>query len=294
MHPSQHKNFYINLKQYDIVITTSFMYKHGISGHVFEMFEYYYAIKKYTNLKPCMLVADGTTQEEFCNSIDRKYIDCADFQEDLFVHPAPSLLFANKILFVDGSFRGLDKSEIFADHVYLFRCKEEDFSYFSNNFKKVTLLQDFRVYDPAENVELIDYNKKILFSNLKAEVANPNKAMFYMTSTCRAIPDDDIKTIAQKNGFDDYVVLTNTPEQYTNALEVPVPNLWTLFSTYIYTAIPMKWDCSSRFVMECKYFGKEVIFEVDYYDKALEVRKKDSVENVELKEDDLFIRLLNA
>lgn len=41
--------------------------------------------------------------------------------------------------------------------------------------------------------------------------------------------------------------------------DLPLDNIMEEFDTYIYTPTSKNWDCSSRLIPECKYFGKEVI-----------------------------------
>lgn len=41
--------------------------------------------------------------------------------------------------------------------------------------------------------------------------------------------------------------------------DLPLTNLFNEFDTYIYTPTEKNWDCSSRLIPECKYFGKELI-----------------------------------
>jgi hypothetical protein len=282
--------YFLNLKQYDLVITTSFHFKHGISGHVFEMIEYYWLFKDNTKVKPCILLTDGTTLEEFSKALHNKYDNIDDILDHTFYHPSPKLLITNNILLVDGSWRGMDRAQVFADNIFIFRCAEDNFDYFNRTFKNVHLLQDFDVYGNTDNA--IDYNKKILFDRLKVPNAGrENTAMLYLTSNCRAISNEEVNRIVKP--YDNYIVLTNTPDLYENSFEVPVANLWELFDTYVYTNIPKQWDCSSRFIKECEYFGRKVVFEIDYEDKALNVRINNTMDDVTLKHNDYLIGLVN-
>jgi len=282
------QSFHRDLRDYDLTITTSFLYKHGISGHVFEEIEYYWLVKDNTNFKPCILLSDGTTLEEFTKALHSKYKDIDDILDHVYYHPHPKLLFTNNLLVVDGSWRGMNRSQVFAANVFIFRCAEDNFDYFTETFDHVYLLQDYAVYGEQG----IDYNKKILFDRL---IIPPNgkksTAMLYLTSNCRGISQEEVDDIVKP--YDDYVVLTNTPNKYNNSYEVPVNNLWELFDTYVYTSIPKQWDCSSRFIKECEYFGREVVYKIDYEDKALNVRINNNIKDVTLNESDYFIELLN-
>jgi len=282
------KQFYLDLRDYDLTITTDFLIRHGISGHVFEEIEYYWLVKDHTNFKPCILLSDGTSLKEFEKALVSKYKDIDDIMDHVYYHPHPKLLFTNNLLVVDGSWRGMDRSQVFAKNVFIFRCAEDNFDYFYKTFDNVYLLQDFDVYGEQG----IDYNKKILFNRLIVPPkGREDTAMLYLTSNCRAIPQEEVDRITKP--YSNHIVLTNTPDLYENSFQVPVENLWSLFSTYVYTSIPKQWDCSSRFIKECEYFGRAVVYAIDYEDKALNVRINNSIKDVTLNESDYFIELLN-
>lgn len=281
----------LNLRQYDVVLTTAFEFKYGICGHIFELIDYYYAIKTYTDLVPCILLSDGTTLEEFRAAIEQKYDGVVI--DNIIFHPKPKVLIANNLVVVDGSPR-MRNAEIYAKNVFLFRCSESDFTYFTKGKANVFLLQDYEVYDDRPQFA-IDYKKKILFSQYKKYPCAVNDtAMFYLSSVCRSIPQAEIEKSIAKHGFSNNIILTDNPSLYTlpNVYRIPVSNVWSMFNTYIYTSVPRKIDCSSRFILECAFYGKDVIYDIDYFDRALEVRKKDGLNGTELLPNDRFLELL--
>lgn len=282
------------VKDFDIAITTSFEFKFGVCGHLYEMIDYYWAIKRYTNLRPCILLTDGTTINEFNLAVKQKYQDIVI--EDVCYKPSPRVIIANSLLVVDGSPR-LRNAELMLKNVFLFRCSEKDFEYYTSKKIKVFLLQDFEVYDDKpSNLNLIDYKKKILFSKYKVyNNSVEDTAMFYLTDICRALTQEQLEDSIKKYGFKTNIILTNNPSLYTldNVYTVPLEDIWNKFSTYIYTAIPRQRDCSSRFILECMYYNKDIIYDIDYYDNALEVRKKDGLNGTSLLPNDLFLELLN-
>jgi len=284
----------VNLKDYDIVLTTSFEFKYGICGHLFELVDYFYAIKTYTTLNPCILLSDGTTKKELELAIHQKYENLTVPQ--VFECHSPKVIIAKNILIVDGSPR-IKNAEIFADNIFLFRCSESDFSKFSKFNSKVFLLQDFEIYeDKPSCVNVVDYKKKILFSKYKTyNTSAQNTAMFYLTTVCRALSQSELVASINKHGFENNIVITDNPSLYnTNSvLQVPVEHIWEKFSTYIYTRVPRQIDCSSRFILECMHYNKNIIYDIDYYDKALEVRKKDGLNGTSLLPTDAFLTLLN-
>ena len=283
----------VNLKQYDIVLTTAFEFKYGICGHIFEMIDYYYAIKTYTNLNPCILLADGTSLEDFKLAVQQKYEGI--IIDNVIVHYQPKVVICNNILFVDGSPR-INNADILAKNIFLFRCSEVDFSIFTKTKANVFLLQDFEIYDDRPtNLTIIDYKKKILFSKYKTyDNVKTDTTMFYLTSVCRALSVEDLNSVIRRYNINKHIILTDKPELYdANAYKIPLDNMWDKFDTYIYTTIPRKIDCSSRFILECMHYKKQVIYDIDYYDKALEVRKKDGLNGTSLTVNDEFIKLLN-
>ena len=284
----------VNLKSYDLVLTPSFEVKFRVCGHMFEMIDYYYAVKEYTKLKPCILLSDGTTKQEFINAINQKYDNLT--VDDIIEHHAPKVIIAKNLLVVDGSPR-LKNADLLVENIFLFRCSESDFSYYTKTKSNIFLLQDFEIYgDVVPDLMLVNYKKKILFSKYKPLLeVSESAAMFYLTDLCREIPQIELESLIKKHGFEKNIVLTNNTKLYSldNVHLVPIDNMWNKFSTYIYTRTPGHFDCSSRFILECEHYGKDVIYDIDYYDCALEVRKKDGLTGTTLLPNDEFLKLLN-
>lgn len=276
---------FTNLKNYDIVLTTSWETKHGVSGHMFELIEYFMHLRFDKGINACILLADGTTFAEFKTGLEEKYNltmeDLVDFHHHTVEAYKPKCLIANTILIVDGSLR-VHNADLLANKILLFRCAETDI--IRDN---VIVLQDNDVYDPLPNS--VHYKKKILFDKYRnLDTTSPQAAMFYLTNNSRlcAITTERIQEIMQKYNYDSYVALTNKDLQIPNlnSIMVPVNNLWNLFSTYIYTDTALKFDCSPRFVAECDFYGKEVVYEIDYHDKGLAARLHD------MKHGDIWLR----
>ena len=275
----------VNLKEYDIVLTTSWETKHGVSGHMFELIEYFMHLRFDKGINACILLADGTSWEDFRKALGEKYNltmeEIADFHHHTVEKFQPKCLLAKTVLFTDGSLR-THNADIIADKIFLFRCAETDIVR-----DNVIVLQDNDVYDPLPNS--IHYKKKILFSKYrKLDTSAPKSAMFYLTNNSRlcAISRDKIYEIINKHNFENYIALTNK-DLHIHGLDsiiVPVTNLWNLFSTYIYTDTALQFDCSPRFVAECEFYNKEVIYEIDYHDKGLATRLYD------MKHGDIWLR----
>ncbi len=282
------------MRSYDLVITTSYNFKFGICGHLFEMIEYYWAIKNWTNLNVCILLSDGTTIEEFNTALSTKYNNLV--VDDVLCYPFPRLLLAKNLLIVDGSSKFIN-SEIYSDNFFLLRCHEKDYEFYSSKKSNCHLFQDFEIYDDIpKKINVIDYKKKLLYSKFKEIKGSVEEdVMFYLTDVSRFVSEDELKNIITKYNFKNTVVFTNKPNLYKSlkTYEVPVVDMWNKFSKYVYTKLPGKKDCSSRFILECMYYNKEVIYDIDYYDKFLEVRKKDGIIKTSLERGDLLVEYLN-
>lgn len=286
-----------NLKKFAITLTTSFECKHGISGHLFEMVEYFYHFHFQKNISTSILISDGTTYEEFFKAITDKY----DFSEkeleiilkSTFFYFKPMSIVANTLLITNGSLR-MHNCDLLVKKIVMFRCNEDVSEYINKN---ILILQDYDVYEPMKNS--MHYKKKILFSKFKKLTPKkPNIGMFYATSNSRAMSFDDINIIIKKHlEFEKFIVLTDkqmeVPER-CEVLIVPIENLLDSFGTYIYTNASSHIDCSPRFIAECKHYNKDLIFELNgKKDKGLETRIHDmNFGDIKLKEtDDIYSKI---
>jgi hypothetical protein len=270
-----------NLKQYAITLTTSYEAKHGVCGHMFEMIEYFMHFRFHKNINACILITDGTDIHDFFDAITNKYDLTSDelkqFADHTQVAFQPKVILANTLLIVDGSLR-THGADLLAEKIVLLRCADEDIVR-----DDVLILQDNDVYDPLPNSQ--HYKKKILFEKFKRyDATASNTAMFYLTTNCRAIADEEIQRIINKDQFDHYIAISNGELDLTgvDVLRAPVDNIWSKFNTYIYTSTAKKFDCSPRFIVECAYYGKDVIYEIDYFDKGLEVRRQDLAKGLDI------------
>lgn len=284
----------VTLKQFDVTLTTSWETNHGISGHLFEMIEYFYHLKFHKNKSVCILIADGISEEQMKIALS-KYtftdIELQSFKENTFYQYHPRVLIANDIIFVDGSVRTFDADIICKRKIFL-RCSEDEYLEQAD-----IVLQDYDLYDPLPNS--INYKKKILFDKFIKINESDDAAMFYATSNSRMLSFKDLEQIKRKHKFNKYIIISDkvfeTPEKI-ELLQIPVENMWSKFDTYIYTGLTnlTKIDCSSRFIAECQHYGKKIIYDVNRFDKGLEVRKKDletDIQIITLKESDELTKI---
>jgi hypothetical protein len=265
----------VNLKSYDLTITQSWETDHGVSGHLFEIIEYFYHFKFHKNINVCILLADGITLNQLITALSKYSFTKAEHSSIIkhckFAYQ-PKVVLANDIIFVDGSLRTLG-ADILCKRKMLLRCAEDEY------LEECDLvLQDYDVYDPLDNS--IDYKKKILFSKFKEIDESSDAIMFYGTSNARMLSYDDLEVLTSKYKAYKYILLTNEVFDVPSNIElmiVPVERLWETFSTYVYTKVlsTTHIDCSPRFIAECKFYNKEVIYDTETFDKGLEVRMRD-------------------
>ena len=271
----------VNLKSYDLTLTQSWETNHGISGHLFEIIEYFYHFKFHKNLNVCMLLADGITLGQFKIALKKYNFTNKEhsiiIKHCIFAHN-PRVVLANDMIFVDGSLRTLN-ADILCKRKILLRCGDDEYLEEGD-----IVLQDYDLYEPLPNS--VHYKKKILFSKFK-EIKKSNDAiMFYATSNSRALTYNDLEQLTSKYKSYKYILLTNKEFDVPNNIElmlVPVTSLWETFSTYVYTKLldSTKIDCSSRFIAECKFYNKEVIYDLETFDRGLTVRMED-LNNMEI------------
>lgn len=287
---------------YDLWLTYTWSNNnHGICGHVYEVIDYYLLLKKH--MRVGILLAEDITWEMLEGSIRSKYDLSDDEIQEIKEHTVffnrPSIVSGNNILFTNGGVRSLHDKTLFFDKIFHFSCG--DFEIKDNKDSKTYILQDYRIYGECFNS--VDYKKRINFSRYKKIGPTSDDFLLYGTKNCRNIPVEmyhELLELYDKN----FICLTNSenrpeglPSRFT-FLDMPVDNLFERFGTYIYTPVPRKFDCSPRFIAECKFYDKEVIYHnIDYWDedKGLYWRKWDldnDFESIFLKEDDDIINIL--
>lgn len=283
----------VNLRHYKVTLTTAYQPYFGISGHLYEMIEYFYHLSIVKSIPSCILISDGTDPKMFFSAIESKY----DFtQEELYHYKAhtyfeyqPHVIYADTILITNGSMRFLG-ADIFANKKLMFRCSNLEPGLERDD---IVLLQDPRIYDDTSNS--VPYKKSMLFSKYKKlEPKHPNVGMFYAKSNSKVMHRDELDYLVDKHKdrFDSFILLTDQVIDVPDGVElklVPIPDLWDSFGAYIYThkESTKLVDCSPRFVAECKFYGKELIIEAPEIDKGLAARLYDiEHDDVWLKEDD--------
>lgn len=267
---------------------------HGICGHTYEVIEYYFILKEH--FKVGIFFAEKFDLD--LSKYDFTDKEISDLHKDITWGDKPSLLRGSNILFVDGGVVNNEDKTLFFDNIIYFACGNKEIK--DNTKHNVYVLQDDRVYEPVA-VNGINYKKKILFSRFK-RLFRPNlrNVLIYGTKNCRNVPLSLYKKFSKKYRTSTILAITNEEnkqEDFDNVkfLIPPVEDLFSKFQLYIYTPIDRKWDCSPRFLAECKYYNKDVIYyKIDYWDedKGLYWRKWDIDNDFEslylTKEDDII------
>jgi len=302
----------LQLKEYDLVFTTSFENTHGVSGHLYEMIDYFHVCRQ-NQINCAILLSDGTTKTTLIQAIQDKYNFTEPELEQFATHTIecaqPKVIITHALCVVDGAPR-FDSCTIYADHVILLRCAAYEFDYFHQHktIKHTWLLQDFNVYDERYcdlDITVVDYNKKILWNRYQQpQSVATNTALLYLTTNCRGLDPRTIQAIIDRKEHENYLILTNNVDLYQSLTapnvtlaQVPVQDIFNRFDTYIYTAIPNQFDCSPRFIVECAVFGKQVQYEIDYVDAGIEARKRAIAQDLNsllLTNNDYFLELVKA
>lgn len=284
---------------YDLWLTYSWSNNnHGVCGHTFEVIDYYYILRQH--YKVGILLCEDIDWPSFEKTIRSKYNfsdeEINDIQHNTLFHKRPTLLKGTNILFVDGGIVNTERCTLLFDNILYFACGNKQIKL--NKNPRVWVLQDDRVYDPVL-VNGINYKKRILFEKLLPYTTAEDNALVYATKNCRSLPRfEDLKKY-------DKPLIVITDEKHTNApgitfMEPPIERLFGMFSTYIYTPVQRKWDCSPRFLAECKFYKKTVVFhDIDYWDedKGLFWRQWDidhDFDSLFLTRDDELIAILKG
>jgi len=207
------------------------------------------------------------SQEQYIDSISRKYIHCQNIIFDNFIprENAVTLIMGRSMMTLSWQDFKSYKQEQQDSLRHLFGGNVISI-YSENHPTKYPLAVEF--YSPKKIIDLCDtevypngvgehFEKTINFSIYKPHVDDIKfKHLFLGTN-------DKYYASAEKviNQFPDHGILTYN-ESYVNVANnnifVPVENLLGMFETYVYTK--ETFDPAPRIFQECKYFEKEVIY----------------------------------
>ena len=265
--------------------------KQGICGHLFEVIEYYYILKNHFKTK--ILINEIIPQEDIKILLESKYnfdiVEIEDILNNMVFNDNPTVLKGKNILITDGNFKTLKSKFLYFDKIIMFPCS--DLTYY--NLNNVYPLQDDRIY--KKHINSYNYIKKILFKKFKPLISNNTNLMMYITKNVRELSIDELNDISSKYKHYNSKISLVTNVDYEesellniNILKMPVENLMNKFGTYIYSPIHRKRDCSPRFLVECKFYGKDAIFHnIDYWEEDLGLKWR--VYDIEHNFESLFL-----
>ena len=309
---------------YDIHLTMSWIPdgNHGVSGHIYEIIDYYLLLTS-VGMKVGILICEDIDWRMLKSMITTKYEieenELTGIRKNITFSDRPTCVRGRNILIVDGQLsRSIVRNGTILcfKNILTFRCSPHD-THYDLPYNNVTLLQDNRVYDDSDSNIAIDYKKKILFSRYnKTTRVSGDVSMLYLTSNCRKLDPVYLRDCLDTNKASKYLILTNTPERYRDHInqmyvsypDLPVPNLFNSFDTYIYTKTDAVlnpdcgcFDCSPRFIAECTHYNKKVIYhDIDksylQKDTGLKWRRHDietDFASVYLRPDDLIVDIVH-
>jgi len=262
---------------------------HGICGHTFEVIDYYYILKNH--FKVGIFIGEEMDWPTFESAIRSKYSftdpEVEDFKANIVFNLRPGLLQGKNILFTDGGVVNAERYTLIFDNVFYFACGNKEVK--NNTKENVYILQDDRVYEPVK-LNGINYKKRILFDKLKPIADAKDNILLYATKNCR-----NIDNYEQFFHYGDNIIaitnIENRPDDVEGITFVtpPLDDFFEQFTTYIYTPVNRKWDCSPRLIAECKYYNKKVIYhDIDYWDIDLGLYYR--VQDIEHDFDSLYLR----
>lgn len=301
---------------YDVVLTFSPIQE--ITGHVFEVFDYYLFLRDY--FKVGMLFLGSIPPDKLEIAFNSKYVERFEsIKKDLVYYPVEEIKSGKNIfyfdtstfvLLCDGNIQALEcwKIHLLSKKLYGFLCftDEQVMSKPSSSSlaTQITYLQDCRIYERTNpGFKTIPYVKKLPFKHYqKFQGPGQNIGMIYMTFTCRKISPYTVLDYHWKSGCQkSLLVVPEKLDQYENLegieqIVAPVQDFFSKFDTYIYTPVARQFDCSPRLVTECFMQGKKVLIDLDYVDPGLQTRVKDCQEDLEslnLKSGDKILEIIN-
>ena len=267
----------------DILITyprkhTPLYYTKVVSGHIFEVFDYYFILKQ-NNINVKCLIPEAVDKNFIIDFLKNHYsVDfCID---DIFTGYNYTAVKAEKILVTDGSFYFLKNNNFITKQIYAFACGDAFFNP-RETPQNIKLLADHKIYPNLG----INYTKKVLPYLSHIEGSRP---FAHVTKNCRSLNEYQIKQLVEEYPnimmYSDYL-------NHPNVVRNPIKNFE--FSEYVYTPIMRHFDCSPRLVIECQILGIPfTLWNIDYEDPGLERRLEDYKQFI-LKEDDEILRILN-
>ena len=286
--------------------------KERICGHTFEVMDYYLFLKDLGYQCKIIIFDKFKDKEKLFNAWEDKYILNINYRDDIIFqnikfNKLNNLNYLGTVIITSGI--DLFWSQIInlrARKIISFQCEEFDYT---DYLKKPNfyLLRDERIYENKNNSDkTFNYIKKLYFKKYKKfrSKKSKNNQLIYINSKLKSLSKSQIKKIINEYKLQNTLFISGTSlsdvemNKYNEFGEVkiaPVNNLFYEFNELILTPNTRNFDCSPRFITECKYYDKKITFTFDpivdrglfwrwqdiYYDfDSLELKKGDLIESV--------------
>jgi len=247
-----------------------------ICGHTFEVMDYYLLLKDNGYNAKILIFDKFKNKNKLFNAWEDKYVldDYPNYKKDVIFKninfnsinrlyiPGYLIITSGIDIFWDQIFKTLTKK------IISFQCEEFDYSEYLK-FKNFYLLRDERIYQNKNSSEkTFNYLKKIYFKRYK-KINNikTKKTLVYVNSKLKDLSEDQIRFFIKNYKIENILfisgtILTKEQEQkylkYGELKYAPVENLFDQFDNYLVTPNTRNFDCSPRFVAECKFYNKEI------------------------------------
>lgn len=270
----------------------------GICGHIFEAFEIFFNLNE--QKKPSIfLIADKIKKDvvfkvlydKYPNYIVNKYFENIIFETPKVINTSENVIItdgvipncviksktANLILCskkcrnTPAKIKNLITHEV---RIFHDRRLNHNLEVYENTGSNDT--NHFHFIHMVKQVDTDLLNSKSLYYR-KNDI---NVGFIYATNNCRKFnknQNENINRIIKELNLHKILFVIDTEEmtdeqikdfknnyrceiQIVNPNELPIENLMGRFDVYIYTSTPKKWDCSSRFLVECSHYNKHVCF----------------------------------
>jgi len=296
--------------------------KNRICGHTFEVLDYFLMLRE-LNIESKIVIFENIDISKIIFAYNEKY----NLDFDIALHIEKRKLSFDKVNYItdktgndswvitSGFYPDVIKNiKFYVKNVFVLMCTKIDISEFRliQSYKNFKILLDFRIYpeysDFFEKENVYDYNKKIYFKGYNKLIQSVSKkTLIYINSNLRKLSREYLQDLSLKK--EEVIFLSGTyltekeKKLYSEFGELyiaPVKNLFQLFDSFIITPTTGTFDCSPRFIVECKFYNKKIIIRDQDKDKIFQdlgtkFRLMDLNKDIalcELTKNDLLIQML--
>lgn len=255
------------------------------------LFYYSYEYTQYLNhigVKTDMIIVTHPrfTMEDYFNSIIQKYNTFENVIFDDFEDIGYTLIMGRSMM----TLPYIDRESYSIDQLLLLHLlfKYRVISVYSENHP--VLYQDaLNYFSPADVIDICDYDvypkgvgehfeKKIYF-DIHKPIERDKKFEYIFNGTNKKYYDAAKRVIKKYKSHGVMIYDIGYYDSRINNIIVPVDNLLGIFDTYVYTKNIL--DPAPRIIQECKYHGKNIIFETNNRGSEVYNSRKIEKPNVE-------------